>query len=100
MTRRSFHFAHVTVVAEIDDDDDRNADEKRPEARGADTADDETRARRAREVTDRDPEKVARPHPPNPLIRFQRARGRTDTGMDQVLHDAHQTKSDDRHRRS
>src|SRR5690349_17525620 len=55
MTRRRLHFAHVTIVAEVNDDDDRDADEKRPEARRAETADDETRARSAGEVTDRDP---------------------------------------------
>src|SRR5690349_9700668 len=65
MTRRGFHFAHVTVVAEVDDDDDRNADQKRPEARGAETADDEARARGAGEVTDRNPEEVAAPRPPH-----------------------------------
>src|SRR5690349_15330921 len=64
MARRGLHFAHVTVVAEVNDDDDRYADEKRPEARRAETADDETRARSAREVTDRNPEKIACPRPP------------------------------------
>src|SRR5690349_7409615 len=52
MTGRSLHFAHVTVVAEIDDDDDRNTNEKRPEPRGAQTADDETGAGRTGEVAD------------------------------------------------
>src|ERR1044072_9301556 len=100
MTRRRFHFAHVTVVAEVNDDDDRDADEKRPEARCAKTANDETRARGTREVTDRDPEKVARPRPPQRLARFECAGGSAQAGMDHVLHDAHQTEPDNGHRRT
>ena len=65
MTRGGFNFAHVTVVAEVDDDDDRNANEKRPEARRAETADDKPRTCRACEITDRDPEEVAAPHAPD-----------------------------------
>src|ERR1043165_6701511 len=74
VSRGRFHFAHVTVVAEVDDDDDWNADEKRPEARRAKTADEDARARRAREVTDRHPEKVATPRPPERLATFSGCR--------------------------
>src|SRR5690242_4781010 len=59
---RSFHFAHVTVVTKVDDDDDRNADQQRPYARRAHAADDESSACRAGKITDRDPQEVARPH--------------------------------------
>jgi hypothetical protein len=60
-----FNFAHVSVVAEVDDDDDRNADEKRPEASCAETVDDKSGACGSCEITDRHPKKVASPHSPD-----------------------------------
>src|SRR5688572_5047109 len=55
VSRRSFYFAHVTIVAEVNNDDDRDADEEGPESSGAKTAHDESGACGAREITDRDP---------------------------------------------
>src|SRR5215213_443635 len=95
VSRGSFHFAHVTIVAEVDNDDDRNGDEKRPEASGAKTAHNKTSARGTSEVADRHPEKVAAPHVPDRLIRFECSGSRSETGVDQVLHEAHETKRDD-----
>ncbi len=100
VSRRSLHFAHVTVVAEVNDDDDRNADEERPESDCAKTANDKSGARRTGKVTDRNPKKVTAPHVPEPFVCLERTRDRTDSCVDQVLDHPHYTKSDDRKRSS
>src|SRR5215216_8184118 len=83
---RSFYFTHVAVVAEVNDDDDGNADEERPESRRANAVDDETSASRACEITDRHPKEVATPHAPDRLVGFECADSRAHYGMDQVLY--------------
>src|SRR6185295_3101103 len=85
VARRSFDLAHVTVVAEIHDYEDRNGDEKRPEAKRAKAADDEAGARSAGEITDRDPKEVAAPRVPERLVCLECTGNRTDSGVEQVL---------------
>src|SRR5919205_728686 len=79
VTCGSFNFAHVTVVAEVDDDDNRNADQKRPHASGAQTAHDKTSACRTSEITNRNPEEVAAPHAPDRLVGFERSDNGSET---------------------
>src|ERR1700752_1264264 len=95
MTGGRFYFAHVTVVAEVNDDDDRNTDEKRPESRGAKTVDDESGATGPRKITDRHPEKVARPHAPDRLVVLECGGGRATDRVDQVLDHAHHAQPPD-----
>src|SRR6185436_14010207 len=90
----SFYFAHVTVVAEVDDDDDGNADENGPEANRAETAHDKSGAGSTGEIADRDPEEVAAPHAPDRLVGFERGDNSSETGVDQVLDQAHHAQRD------
>src|SRR6185436_10435950 len=92
---RSFYFAHVTVVAEVHDDDDRNTDQKRPESCSTETAYYESCTAGAGEITDRDPEEVASPHVPDRLVALECGRSRADDCMDEVLDHAHHAKRDD-----
>src|SRR6185503_16765089 len=90
---RSFHFAHVAVVAEVNDDDDRNTHEQRPDARSAHAADDKSRAGRTGEITDRNPEKVPAPHVPDRFAGFEGGGGGADQRVAHILDQTHQTEN-------
>src|SRR5688572_1504207 len=95
MPGRSFYFAHVAVVAEVNDNNNGNTDEERPESRRADAVNDETGPGRARKITNGHPQEVAAPHAPDRLVGFERADSGPDYGMDQVLNQSHHAKGDD-----
>ena len=73
-----------------------NADEERPESSGAKTAYNKAGACGAGEITDRDPKKVAAPHPPDRLVRFECAGSGADSCVDQILDQPHHAERDDR----
>src|ERR1700752_2210757 len=98
MTGGRFYFAHITVVAEVNDDDDRNTDQKRPEACGAKAVYYESRTAGAGKVTDRYPEEVATPHVPDRIVGLEGTGSGADDCVDQVLDQAHDAQRNNRKR--
>src|SRR6185503_2132763 len=89
LPRGRLYLAQISVVAEIDDRDQWNRNEKRVKTRRPCATDDDRGAGRTGEISDGDPKEVSAPHAPERLVIFQRVGYRAKTGVGKVLRQSH-----------